>query len=387
MRKLQLLFLFCMPVTLLYVTAHAQEATTVSGVIKNAINNETVSSVSVTIKGSSTGAYTDEKGYFKFSTSQKPPFTLVISSVGFSNKEVTFSGSPVEVSIQPHYTLGEEVVVAASRVPEKIIESPVTIERVSAATIRSAPSSNYYDIIGTLNGVDVVASSLTFKSVGTRGFNVNGNLRLNQIVDGMDNQAPGLNFPVGGIIGLSELDVESIELLPGASSALYGPGGMNGTVLINSKDPFKYQGLSFQIKQGVNHVDNYQRNAASYYDWSVRWAKKVSDKFAFKIASQYVQAQDWLANDKRNYSRTTGTPNGQVIPGTRDSDPAYDGVNVYGDETNLVSAGGITFNSLAQRVGQGFIAQGVPSSIINGIVSTIPANQNISRTGFDEKNV
>lgn len=387
MRKKLLFVILCMPIIFISKNAQAQEGTTVSGVIKNATNHETVSSVSVTIKGGSTGAYTDEKGYFKFTTSQKPPFTLVVSSVGFSSKEVTFTGSPIEVSLQPHYTLGEEVVVAASRVPEKIIESPVTIERIGAATIRSAPSSNYYDIIGTMNGVDVVASSLTFKSVGTRGFNVNGNLRLNQIVDGMDNQAPGLNFPVGGVIGLTELDVESIELLPGASSALYGPGGMNGTVLINSKDPFKYQGLSFQIKQGVNHVDNYQRNAAPYYDWSLRWAKKVSDKFAFKIATQYVQAQDWLANDKRDYSRTTGTPNGQVIPGDRNSDPAYDGVNVYGDETNLVSAGGITFNSLAQQVGQAFIGQGVPSSIINGIVSTIPANQNISRTGFDEKYV
>jgi|YelNatPaOPRAMG01_1025707.scaffolds.fasta_scaffold02148_12 outer membrane receptor protein involved in Fe transport len=388
MRKLQLVLSLCLVCWLIFPQlSFGQEPTVVSGVIKNANNNETVSSVSVTIKGGTSGAYTDEKGYFKFTTSQKPPFTLVISSVGYATKEVNFTGSPIETSIQPHYALGEEVVVAASRVPEKIIESPVTIERVGASTIRQAPASNYYDIIGNLNGVDVVASSLTFKSVGTRGFNVNGNLRLNQIVDGMDNQAPGLNFPVGGVIGLTELDVESIELLPGASSALYGPGGMNGTVLINSKDPFKYQGLSFQIKQGVNHVDNYQRNAAPYYDWSLRWAKKVSDKFAFKIATQYVQAQDWLANDKRDYSRTTGTPNGQVIPGTRDSDPAYDGVNVYGDETNLISAGGITFNTLAQQVGQGFIAQGVPSSVINGIVSTIPANQNVSRTGFDEKYV
>ena len=54
-------------------------------------------------------------------------------------------------------------------------------------------------------------------------------------VDGMDNQAPGLNFSVGAIIGLSELDVDNLELLSGASSALYGPGGMNGTLLMTSK--------------------------------------------------------------------------------------------------------------------------------------------------------
>ncbi len=42
----------------------------------------------------------------------------------------------------------------------------------------------------------------------------------------MDNQAPGLNFPVGSVIGLTELDVANVELLPGASSALYGSGGI-----------------------------------------------------------------------------------------------------------------------------------------------------------------
>ncbi|WP_163467846.1 hypothetical protein, partial [Klebsiella michiganensis] len=86
-------------------------------------------------------------------------------------------------------------------------------------------------------------------------------------------------------------------------SALYGPGGTNGTVLINSKNPFKYQGLSFQIKTGVNHVDNKQRPRAPYYDWSVRWAKKINDKFAYKINAQFLQAQDWLANRKNNYLR------------------------------------------------------------------------------------
>ncbi|MFX5743221.1 TonB-dependent receptor plug domain-containing protein, partial [Acinetobacter baumannii] len=83
--------------------------------------------------------------------------------------------------------------------------------------IRQAPAANYYDMLTNLKGVDVVNASLTFTSVGTRGFNSSGNTRLNQIVDGMDNQAPGLNFSVGNIIGLTELDVDNMELLQGAS--------------------------------------------------------------------------------------------------------------------------------------------------------------------------
>ena len=326
---------------LVVFSAQAQNASTVTGTVKNSSSSETLSAVSVTVKGSNAGTYTDDKGTFKLTVSQKAPFTLVFSSVGFENKEVIVdaSASKLSVSLTPSFVLGSEVVVAASRVAEKILESPVTIERISNNTIKNAPAASYYDILGTLKGVDVTTASLTFKSVSTRGFNGSGNNRLNQLIDGMDNQAPGLNFSVGSIVGLTELDVDNIELLPGASSALYGAGGMNGTVLINSKNPFKYQGLSFQIKQGVNHVDNFERPQAAFKDYTIRFANKVGNRFAYKVSAQYTEAQDWLAQNTSNYSRSTGTANGQSIGGSRVSDPNYDGVNVYGDETTTSLSG------------------------------------------------
>ena len=334
MRKFLRHFSLLSILALSVVSLKAQNASTVNGTVKNSNTAESLSAVSVTVKGTTNGTYTDDKGSFRINVA-KTPVTLIFSSVGYSDKEVTISSitSKLEVSLTPSFVLGSEVVVAASRVAERILESPVSIERISNSTIKNAPASNYYDIIGTLKGVDVIAASLTFKSVGTRGFNVSGNTRLNQLIDGMDNQAPGLNFSVGSVIGLTELDVDNIELLPGASSALYGAGGMNGTVLINSKNPFKYQGLSFQVKQGIKDVDNYQRPLSPYKDWTVRWAQKVNDRFAYKFSAQFIEAQDWLGTDASNYSRGTGTPNGQTISGTRESDPNYDGVNFYGDET------------------------------------------------------
>lgn len=334
MRKFLRHFSLLTLLALSVVSLKAQNTSTVNGTVKNSNTAETLSAVSVTVKGTTNGTFTDDKGSFRINVA-KTPVTLIFSSVGYSDKEVVISSitPKLDVSLTPSFVLGSEVVVAASRVAERILESPVSIERISNATIRNSPASNYYDILGTLKGVDVITASLTFKSVGTRGFNVSGNTRLNQLIDGMDNQAPGLNFSVGSVIGLTELDVDNIELLPGASSALYGSGGMNGTVLINSKNPFKYQGLSFQVKNGIKDVDNYQRPLSPYKDWSIRWAQKVNDRFAYKIAAQFVEAQDWLGNDATNYSRSTGTPNGQTISGSRESDPNYDGVNFYGDET------------------------------------------------------
>lgn len=345
----------------------------ISGTVRNSSSDEVVSAVSVIVKGTSSGTFTSEQGEFSI-TVDKLPVTLVFSSIGFATQEVNVSSAsqPVVVKFLPTSTLGQDVVIAASRTPERILESPVSIERVNSAAIRTAPASNYYDMIGNLKGVDVVASSMTYKTPTTRGFAGSGSTRVNQIVDGMDNQAPGLNFSVGSVIGLTELDVDNIELLSGASSALYGPGGMNGTVLITSKDPFKYQGLSLQVKQGIMHISDRERSVSPYYNWSLRWAQKVSEKFAFKITSELIQAKDWVADDYRNYNRlgTTGT----IVPGTRDTDPNYDGVNVYGDETTT------NLRSVLNQIGQQ-----VP--FWQSYINSLPANIPVSRTGYTENQV
>ena len=354
------------------IAAFAQNVT-VSGNVRNSSTKEGAGAVSITVKGGTAGTFTDDKGNFKI-TVKSLPVTLLVSSVGYEIQEITVSSAVfTQVEFKPSAALGQEVVVSATRVPQKIMESPVSIERVSAANIRNAPAASFYDVIIGLKGVDVTTSSLTFKTPTTRGFNSSGNTRFNQLVDGMDNQAPGLNFSVGAIIGLSELDVDNIELLAGASSALYGPGGMNGTLLMTSKNPFKYQGLSFLVKTGIMHTDGRQRPASPYHNWNLRWANKVSEKFAFKINAELIQAKDWLGTDNRNYSRTATT--GFVIPGDRKTDPNYDGINVYGDETTVDI-----------RAFFGSIAGSLPGAAnfinANGLLST---PQNVSRTGYSEK--
>lgn len=287
--------------------------------------------VFVVVKSSESGAYTDDRGRFQFSTNAPLPITLVISSIGYQGQEIRIDqySDPIAITLQPGTTLGQEVVVSASRTMQRKLTSPVTIEQLSNKDIQQAPQLNYFDILQGLRGVDVTVSSLGFTSVTTRGFNTSGNTNFTQIVDGMDNQAPGLNFPLGTAIGLTQLDVDNIELLSGASSALYGSRGLNGTMVMTGKDPFKYQGLSILVTQGVNHVNNKRNNdpagAAPYYDWTIRWAKKINDHLAFKLNAQYTRAKDWVANDSTN-------KNG---PGTKYTDPNYNGVNYYGGATSV----------------------------------------------------
>ncbi|MFD0941924.1 TonB-dependent receptor [Pedobacter boryungensis] len=313
------------------VVAHAQSIV-VSGTVTDKLTKEPIPGVSVTIKGKTVGSSTDLRGQFSFSTTEKVPFTLTVSYIGYATveREVTGNTANLTVELESGVVLGQEVVISASRTPERILESPVSIERISSAALKELPAPSFYDALNNLKGVEMSTQSMTFRSVNTRGFNANGNVRFNQYIDGMDNQAPGLNFSVGNIVGLTELDVDNVELLPGAASALYGAGGINGTLLMTSKNPYQYQGASFQYKTGINHVndDKTAQGVQEFKELNVRLAKSWNNKFGFKTSFGFLQAKDWAATDTRNFDRTAR----QLKSGDRNSDPNYDGVNVYGDE-------------------------------------------------------
>ncbi len=365
------------------VSAYAQSVT-ISGTVKNSANKDNVPAVSVIVKGTSQGTYTNSDGGFSLKVA-KLPVVLVFSSIGFESQEVTVSDAAkaVEVDFKVKSDLGQEVVVAASRLPQRILEAPVTMERMNSAIIKNVAAPSVYEAITNLKGVDVHTASLTFRTVTTRGFVSSGNTRLNQLVDGMDNQAPGFNFAVSSIVGLTDLDVDNIEVLSGASSALYGSGGMNGTVLITSKSPFKYQGFSYNVKQGMMHVDKKQRSAAPYNNISMRWAKVYKNKLAFRLSGELIRGSDWEAEDYRNKAQIGILS--KVVGGNRAGDPNFNGVNVYGDETsvNLGQMAALlsgSINSLVAAQSGGLVnLQGTANTYFGAIGNpTYPSNAQVA---------
>lgn len=288
--------------------------------------NEPIIGATILVKGTDQGAATDFEGVFSLEVAGKPPVTLVITYLGYENKEITVdkSTSDLMVKLEEEASIMNEVVVSASRVEEKILESPVTIEKLDPAAIKQGSSADYYDEIGKLKGVTTVQGSMTLTSVNTRGFGGISNTRFVQLMDGMDNAAPLLNFPTGNVVGIGELDIQNVELVPGAASALYGPNAFNGIMLMTSKNPFDYQGLSFIGKAGFSY-SRAANGADPMYTVGVRYAKAFKEKFAFKVNASYFGATDWRANDYVT-DRNTGKLN---------NGPNFDGLNTYGDENRI----------------------------------------------------
>ncbi|MFT4833318.1 MAG: iron complex outermembrane receptor protein [Flavobacteriaceae bacterium] len=315
----------------------------ISGKVTDAESGDDLIGVSVLVKGTVLGTITDVNGEFNLKITQAPPVTLVISSVGYERQQIEIDQSTISnlsIKMNESYMLGQEVVVSASRVEESILRSPVSIEKMDILDVQNTSSDTYYKAIANLKGVDVATSSINFQIINARGFASTGNTRFVQLIDGMDTQAPALNFPIGNLNGPSSLDVESVELIPGASSALYGPNAFNGILLINSKNPFDYQGLSATYKTGVNHIDNPNgRDPALMHDFSVRYAKSFNDKFAFKVNFSYMKADDWEAN--------SGIDRNEALrPEGFSFNPAADRLNFMGDEAST-SIGFLSFAALA----------------------------------------
>lgn len=343
----------------------------VSGTVEDAKTKEPLVGISVQVKGKVIGTITDVNGKFKLSTNTAPPFELVFSSVGYQSQEVSVTGSTssIKVSLEDQSILGQEIVVSASRVAESEMKSPVTVEKIDLRTIRETTSPNFYDAMGNMKGINLTTQGLLFKSINMRGFGSTGNPRVVQMIDGMDNMSPALNFAVDNIVGMPELDVESVEVLPGAASALYGPNAINGLILMNSKSPFLYQGVSASVKTGIMNEASRNNPTTPFYDASVRFAKAFNDKVAFKINLSYLTAEDWQAT---NYSNLNlgGTQNGLRGAGVK---PDYDGMNVYGDEVR----------ANMRTVASALAAQGlIPAAAVNSI-----PNEFVSRTGFREQDM
>ena len=319
-------------IVLLCFCGIAFSQSTITGTVLDDVSQQPIPSANVVIVGTSVGTATDFDGNFTLSTDKNPPFTIQVSSVGFSAKdiEVTSKNQVINVILNEGTSL-DEVVISASRTPERIFESSVTVERFGLKEIKNTASADFYDGLENLKGVDVNTNSLTFKSVNTRGFATFANTRFMQLVDGMDNSTPALNFPIGNLVGMTETDVLSVELLPGASSALYGANAFNGILFMRSKNPFDHQGISASIKRGITSQEAAGDNP--YTDLSLRMAHKFTDKFAVKVNFGYLKGTDWQATsevDKIDPTRTRSNTN-------------YDGINVYGDEvsTNIRAASGL----------------------------------------------
>ena len=316
---------FLLQVMLLCFSTAVVAQTQISGTVADN-NGQPVPGASVVLD-SNTGTVTDFDGNFTLNPSQTPPFTITVSSVGLETKSVTVSSAAQALSI----TLGDsatqldEIVVSASRFAQRIFESPITVEKFGLQQIQETPAADFFNGLENLKGIQLSQGGFLLNQVITRGFGTVYNEGFVTLVDGMNNMSPLFGFAMGNLIGLDELDVQSVEVIPGPASALYGADAYKGIMFLNSKNPFDHEGVSFYYRSGITEQEAAGTN--EFNGFGIRMATKLGDKLAIKASFSHKKGTEWQAAEYAHQP----VVGGEIDHSYSTNSPDYNGLNIYGE--------------------------------------------------------
>jgi len=208
----------------------AQQSRSISGVVTDATNNESVVGANVIVPGTSVGTLTDADGKFQLSVPAGKS-TLEVSYLGYQTQTVSI-GSKATLVIQlavANQGLNEVVVVGYGTVKKRDLTGAVSSIKNEDITRRPGPNP-MESLQGKVAGLDITRTSgepgagINMQLRGIRSFTASGNPLI--VIDGMP----------GDYATLNANDIESIEVLKDASStAVYGSNGSNGVIIITTK--------------------------------------------------------------------------------------------------------------------------------------------------------
>jgi len=361
---------------------------TVSGVVVDE-NNDPIPGVNILIQGTTEGTNSDFDGNYTITTNQALPFTISISSVGFGTQIVEISNNDQSVNITlAAGTKLDEIVVSASRRPESVQDSPASVTIINSADIQNSPYvQDPVNQLVNVPGVQVQqqsANSINFDMrAGSGVFGTSTFVMLDYRF--LITPSAGSFFTFQS--GLSNLDLQQIEVVRGPAGALYGPNVTSGVVHFISKSAIDHPGTSAEVYTGTQAttggaIRHAQSNSTGTFGWKINARYAKGDEFKLdplgsnadaKVISELYNtvSQPVIGSN----DTVDGSQIGTQLLGPADLDPDGDGNPLLNDYSNyafnahmefrpsdkttahvaagLANGGGLFFNSQGYGVTQG----------------------------------
>jgi len=282
----------------------------------------------VLIERTKLGAATGLDGSFKIKNIPAGRYTVKVSAVGYRPRKLKIditSGEVVSLKVlmREGNVMADEVVVGASKYKQNKNELPVTTSVVSASDIAATPIKSLDQVVEKVPGVDLVRSGgAGASSVQIRGSNsyAGGGLgtRILFLYDGFI-----MNSADAGSVNWQSLmmnSLEQLEVIKGASSALYGSGAMGGVINAIGALPKEFTAKvtfsnGFYNYLGIDaKTSNYPDDATPYfYNIGISHGNKV-DNIAYNFAYNHSDddgfrdASSLMLNDVKLKARYNFTP-------------------------------------------------------------------------------
>lgn len=189
----------------------------------------------------------------------------------------------VEAADMPVYTL-DGIVVTASRVPEKKIDSNADVSMVTAKEIEEKHYDDVSEAIRHVPGVMIASHGISSQTTNSDQVYINGSPNVVVLVDGMRRNTNGnslMNASIGELTNMASVD--HIEVLKGAASTLYGSDAQGGVINIITKAP-KENGVHTTLRASVG---NFGKENYNFYNegregnlfWTVEAGKELLHQY------------------------------------------------------------------------------------------------------------
>ncbi|MDH4460879.1 MAG: TonB-dependent receptor [Flectobacillus sp.] len=264
-KLLQLIFLL----SIITLQSYGQQATTITGKVIDSKTKEPIIGAAVAVKGRSGGASTNINGEFSFKVAQKPPFSVLVTFVGYKKQEIEiFEIEPLTIKLveSKGQRIDEVVVIgygtqkrsditgAIASIPIEIKSQPVaSVERLLQGAVSGAIVTQTSGQPG--GGVSVQIRGNNSITAGSDplyvidGFPINNDYGLNDagVTDGSK---------INPLSSINTADIESVDVLKDASAtAIYGSRGANGVIIITTKNGSKGKSsINYDAYYGVQEV-------------------------------------------------------------------------------------------------------------------------------------
>ncbi|MEM1321277.1 MAG: TonB-dependent receptor [Bacteroidota bacterium] len=255
-------YLLILPLLLFFLQVNGQNNATIKGSVLSA-DGTALEAASVALEGTTRGASTDVNGAFTITNIPAGNYKLVISSIGFETYTQSISlntGDAKSYNIQlkeDNIRLTEIYVVGAALNPEN---RTITVNEISQADIQTLNIDLPIRIIEQIPGVDLsaysqggVADQFSIRGFGGAGHEGQAGVQI----DGVSlNEAEGHSDGYADLNVLIPLNLESVKVYKGPSSALYGRFAEGGTLALETRKGGNY--TDFSLSGGAFNTLNTQ---------------------------------------------------------------------------------------------------------------------------------
>jgi TonB-linked SusC/RagA family outer membrane protein len=271
-----------------------------TGTVTDGASNQPIAAVQIAVQGTTRGATSGEAGRYTVANLSPGTYTITFRRVGYTpvsrDGVIIRAGQPttLDVALTVSVLRLQSMVVTASSDPIEGVKAPFSVGRVTSEDIKSVPTTNSAAaaIQGKVAGVNIIRGS------GQPGDGVGVQLRTPQnikkgngpmyVVDGV---ILGSEF-TGTTVDLESLDIESVEVIKGASAAaLYGSRAANGVISIRTS-----RGNS--LPENTTRISTRTEFGQSYAPTNISVSRH--HHFALNAANQFIAASGGPTTDRAN---------------------------------------------------------------------------------------